>query len=259
MSVGDLDDCDLRRTGILVTRPAHQAAGLCELIESHNGVALRFPGLEILPPPDPAPAAAVLREPMDLLIFVSPNAVTQGLRLLAEALPSRPVVGAVGKATAHALEAAGWRVDLLPEHQFDSEGLLALPELRRISGKRVVIVRGEGGRPLLGDTLRERGADLVYAEVYRRVCPDADPSELLTAWDSEVGLVTATSNDILSNLWRIFGPAGRPRLKRTPLLVISERMQALAGELGFAHVLRADNPGDPVIFRRICDWLRSAA
>jgi uroporphyrinogen-III synthase len=170
-------------------------------------------------------------------------------------LPSQALLGAVGKATAAALTEAGYRVDLVPRRRFDSEGLLALPQLQQLAGSKVLIVRGEGGRALLGDSLRERGGDLVYAEVYRRSCPDVDPAPLLARWDREVDLVSATSNDILQNLRRILGAAGWPRLKHTPLLVIGERMIALAKEMGFETLLRADNPGDQVIFRRVCDWL----
>ncbi|MDJ0806242.1 MAG: uroporphyrinogen-III synthase [Gammaproteobacteria bacterium] len=254
-----MSDCDLRRAGILVTRPAHQAVGLCELIESCNGVALRLPALEILPPADQARASARLGETADIVIFVSPNAVRFGLPLLnAQRISAELTLGAVGKATALALKEQGYRVDLIPDRRFDSEGLLALPELQSVSGKRILVVRGEGGRPLLGDALRERGADLVYAEVYRRVCPHVDPTPLLERWERDVHLVTATSNDILLNLQRMIGEKGWPLLRRTPLLVISERMVELAESLGFATIVRAENAADRVILTRVCDWISHA-
>ncbi|MEN8179792.1 MAG: uroporphyrinogen-III synthase [Pseudomonadota bacterium] len=255
-----MPDCDLQRAGILVTRPAHQAAGLCSLIESHNGVALRFPALEILPPEDEGTPTSILREASGLMIFVSPNAVTYGLQLLGgKAFLAKLTLGAVGKATAKALEEAGYGVDLLPSGQFDSEGLLALPELQQVAGEKIVVVRGVGGRALLGDRLRERGADLVYAEVYRRACPDVAPSPLLDRWDMEVSLVTATSNDILANLKRILGPKGWPQLKQTPLLVISERMLEMAEKMGFETILRANNAGNQVILGRVCHWIKQHA
>ncbi len=116
---------------------------------------------------------AILQEPADLYVFISPNAVTFAGRLLeGHSLPDGARLAAVGSGTAQALQQAGFKVDLLPDARFDSEGLLALPELSRLAGRRVVIVRGEGGRPLLGDELRARGADVVYAEVYRRSRPE---------------------------------------------------------------------------------------
>ncbi len=249
-------DCDLLGAGILVTRPAHQAEELCALIESLNGVALRFPAMQIQPPADEVTPGALLLGASGMMIFISPNAVNYGLQLLqGKRLSARLMLGAVGKATAQALHEAGYRVDLLPVERFDTEGLLALPELQRISGENIVIVRGEGGRPLLGDSLRERGAEVVYAEVYRRVCPDVDPSSLLRRWQRDVTLVITTSNDILLNLKKILGDKGWPQLRRTPLLVISERMVEMAEKMGFETILRADNAANPIVLECACDWL----
>ena len=250
-----MPDCDLRGTGILVTRPTHQAAGLSALIESHQGRAVAFPGLEILPAKDPVLAKSNLQADVDFLIFVSPNAVVYGLQLLSGGLPNRPSLGAVGKGTAMALQKAGYTVDLMPAERFDSEGLLALPELQQVKGRKVVIVRGEGGRPLLADKLRGRGAEVFYAEVYRRACPSIDPGPLLAHWERDVQLVTTTSIDVLLNLLHILGRRGRPILRQTPLLVISRRMLEKAEELGFQSILRAQGAGDEAILARLCEWV----
>lgn len=250
-----LRDCNLNGAGILVTRPAHQAAGLCALIESHHGVAVRFPALEIQPPADEVRAGTILQEAAGIVIFVSPNAVVYALKLLrGESLSPRLMLGAVGKGTARVLREAGYRIDLLPTEQYDSEGLLALPELQQVSDKEIVIVRGVGGRPLLGNELKERGADVVYAEVYRRACPVVDPKPILDRWDRDLDLVIATSNEILLNLQRLLGQRGWPLLKQTPLLVISKRMAAQAEGLGFETILLAKNASNPDILERICDW-----
>jgi uroporphyrinogen-III synthase len=239
----------------LVTRPTHQAAGLSSLIEAHQGRAVAFPALDILPAQDPAHAKSNLQAEVDILIFVSPNAVAYGLQLLNGDLPSRIRLGAVGKGTAMALQKAGYAVDLLPAERFDSEGLLALPELQHVKDRRVVIVRGEGGRPLLADRLRERGAEVDYAEVYTRARPTMDPGPLLAHWERDVQLVTTTSIDVLINLQQILGRRGWPLLRQTPLLVISQRMQEMAEELGFQNILRAQSAGDEAILARLCEWM----
>ncbi len=249
--------CDLAGTGVLVTRPEHQAAGLCRLIEAHGGRAIRFPALEITEPGDPAGVARLLASigGFDMAIFISPNAVTHGLPLLPEGcLPSTIRIAAVGRGTARALADAGQSVDIFPEARYDSEALLALPAMGSVAGRRILIFRGEGGRTLLGETLTARGADVVYAEVYRRRCPRVDAGPLVARWCSEVDLVTATSNDILENLFSILGESGARLLRDNPLLVISERMAARARALGCRRLLRAPRADDPAILKAICSW-----
>jgi uroporphyrinogen-III synthase len=212
--------------------------------------------MEIGPPADPARATELLQEPADLFIFISPNAVNFARRLLGNAgWPKETLLAAVGKGTARALREAGYQVDLQPEAHFDSEGLLALPALSEMSGKRVIIVRGEGGRALLGDQLSARGAQVSYAEVYRRLRPETDPSSLLANWAAQVDLVTATSGEVLANLVAILGRTGWPLLRQSPLLVISERMQQQAKDLGFSTTLLAGNASNEAIVQRLCRWV----
>jgi MFS superfamily sulfate permease-like transporter len=78
----------------------------------------------------------------------------------------------------------------------DSEALLALPQLEQVAGKRIAIFRGVGGRTLLADTLRSRGATVDYVECYRRRRPDADAGPLLQRW-ADVSAVTIASAETL--------------------------------------------------------------
>src|SRR5207237_459615 len=69
-----------------------------------------------------------------------------------------------------------------PQMGADSEAVLAAPELQQVAGKRVLIIRGDDGRPVLGESLTARGAKVEYAECYRRVRPNVDATPLLAAW-----------------------------------------------------------------------------
>jgi uroporphyrinogen-III synthase len=251
-------NCDLSGAGILVTRAAHQAGPLCDLIRTHHGRPLRFPAIEITGPKDPKLAEKLLGAvgDFDMVLFISPNAVSRSVRLLpVGGIPPDVKIAAVGRGTANCLAEAGISVDLIPEGRFDSEALLDSPALRAPEGKRFLIVRGEGGRALLGDTLSERGATVSYAEVYRRRCPTGDVSQLLQTWNRDVDLVTATSGEILENLFHLLGPEGTGRLRRTPLVVISERMRGRAGELGCRKVGVARRADDLAVFEAICGML----
>ncbi|MEA1049661.1 uroporphyrinogen-III synthase [Lamprobacter modestohalophilus] len=265
--------CPLNGRGVLVTRPAAQAEHLCQLIREAGGEPIAFPTLEIRATESAERARQLLAEPWDLMLFVSRNAVEYGMKLSPAGLHSgpdsgpdsrpgsepdaseparRPLLGAVGRATAAALREHGLAPDLVPARGFDSEALLALPALTQVGGKRVLIVRGEGGRPLLGETLRERGAEVAFAEVYRRSLPDVDVSAELSAWRDRVGFITATSDEVLHNLLQLIGSANQAWLLSTPLVVISDRGGATAMQLGFRRVAVAEETSDEGLIDALC-------
>jgi uroporphyrinogen-III synthase len=248
--------CNLHGTGVLVTRPSGQAEALCELISQNGGRPIHFPALTIGPPEDRQLAKQKLQSihAYEIVIFISPNAVKYGLPLMEEAFPPGAKICAVGKGTARELINNGIRVDVSPEGPFDSESLLALPDLTEVAGLRIMICRGNGGRRLLGDTLLERGAGVDYVEVYTRKVACADPEPLISSWERDVGIVTATSCGILENLFSIFAEAGREKLCTTPLVVVSERIKARAEELGCSRVVVTTEASDQGLLSAICEW-----
>ena len=230
----------LQGKGIVITRPVHQAGALCRLIEAQGGRAIRYPTLAIFPLSDPRLPLALVEhlESYDMAIFVSANAVRWGMELILSRcyLPPSLKLVAIGRATAQALERYGTPASLIPESSFTSEALLALPEMQVVADQRIVIFRGEGGRNLLGMTLSERGAQVSYAEVYRRGKPAAPADELVQYWRrGEIQGVVVTSSESLENLFDMIGEIGRQWLCNTPLVVVSARTQQLALHLGVKH------------------------
>ena len=195
-----MTDNDLAGVGVLVTRPRRQAAELIEAISARGGSAIGFPVIEILPRDRHAVVsdADELHDP-DIAIFVSSNAVHHGLDFSASA---RTAV--VGPATAAALESTGRNVDIASADGYDSEHLLDQAALQEVSGKHVRIIRGVGGRELLADTLRDRGAVVDYLEVYERMAPNyaaEQIAELEQQWRAgAVNVVTVMSVESLANL-----------------------------------------------------------
>lgn len=228
----------LRGMCVLVTRPAHQAQALREMIEAQGGQVMLFPVLEIS-------ATVNVEELMDLVIhlddfdiaiFISGNAVVQGLSfvLARRSLPLHLQLATVGQRTARELEQFGLCADICPQDKFNSEALLELAEMQEVRDKNIVIFRGEGGREFLADTLRARGAHVEYANVYRRACPAGDSSVLVDALlHNKIDMITVTSNEGLSNLFDMAGSAGQAALLQVPLTTISQRIAALAVTLGF--------------------------
>jgi uroporphyrinogen-III synthase len=254
----------LQGVGVLVTRPAQQADSLCELIRQQGGTAIRFPVLAIRPPADPKNLRQVIDQlhEFDWAVFISANAVSRTLEHIPgkHGWPKSVRIAVIGKRSAEELKRFGLAADLFPQHEFNSEALLALPDMQEVGGQRMVIFRGNGGREMLADTLRKRGARVEYAEAYRRVRPNADSSELLQRWrQGLVNIVPVHSAESLRNLVEMLGKAGESLLTGTQLLVVSERMLALAEELGFRYPppLVAENATDKAVVDALLAWKQS--
>jgi uroporphyrinogen-III synthase len=250
----------LAGVGVLVTRPAAQADGLCKLIEGAGGVAHRFPVLEICAPRDPEPLRDIVDQldSYDCVVFVSANAVQRALDVLLEEhpWPGSVRIAVIGRRSAKELERYGLSADLCPDTRFDSEGLLALPALQAVNGQRFVIFRGDGGREYLAETLRQRGASVDYIEAYSRIRPDSDATPVLRQWQSgAIDVVVVNSAESLCNLWDMLDDVGQQLLKQTPVLLVSERMLPLIEQLGLtAPPLLAGNATDEAVVKALLDW-----
>ena len=236
----------LAGVSVLVTRPAHQAGPLVEKIEAAGGRAVIFPAVEIGDVEDDAALQAVLGRiaTYDLAIFVSANAVEKAYERMG-AFPEGLRCAAVGKATMRALEAHGIERVLIPETGFDSEGLLELSELKHVEGSRIVIFRGVGGRELLAEELRKRGAQVDYAECYRRIRPAHHP---VLAEDS-IQAVTATSGEIVVNLCAMT----EDWVRRKPIFLTHERIGEIARQCGFGQVVVAQG-GEAGLLDALMKW-----
>lgn len=226
---------------------------------------MRVPAITIAPPADTAAAAetAARLGDYDLAVFVSGNAAEAALKLIfaCGGWPPHVRTAVVGAATGAALERAGVRVDIHAPPPHDSEALLGSPDLHAVAGKRVIIFRGTGGRELLADTLRKRGAMVDYAEVYRRMPPSAPLAQALPpAARERIDVIVVTSNEGLDNLMLAAGDECKDWLLARPLVVIARRTAAHAAELGFGnsvHVAAAAT--DEALLDALIDWRSHAA
>lgn len=245
---------------VVVTRPAHQANNLCNLISDNGGQAIRFPVLEIVDPPNPLISEEIQSKlaTANLLIFISPNAVDYGMKAIeaAGANPAAVKIAAVGQGTAKRLAALNQNVDVFPTDTFNSEALLAMPEMQTVAGQQVVIFRGVGGREHLADSLRQRGANVEYIECYQRVRPNTVSSELseLLAKES-VDAVVVTSNEGLQNLYDMLSADDHRYLLNVQLFVVSERARELAQTLGFSKpAIIVSKASDQGIISSLLEW-----
>lgn len=238
--------------GIVVTRPRELAGGLAARVERAGGVAWIFPAIDIQPPSDAGAADRALARigDFDFAIFVSPTAaqkaVARGLRL-----PRTVRAFALGAGTRAELARAGIEAQA-PGTRADSESLLQSPELEALGGKRVLLVCGEGGRELLGETLTSRGASVARAELYRRAPPVADPAPVLAAWAAgAIHAVTVTSAEGIANLLSTLGSAGAARLCEVPVFVPHPRVAEAARRQGVREAVVAGPSDDEMLARLV--------
>jgi uroporphyrinogen-III synthase len=221
---------------VLNTRPAAQAAALSAALRAQGWRVDELPLLTITPRSLTAAERRLLLEldRYSAVFFVSANAVRLGLAAVADYWPQWPhclPAYVVGAGSASAL-----RDTAITVHQpvrANSEGLLALPDLQAVSGQRFLIFRGEGGRELLLDTLRARGARVDLLILYRRELPP-DAAQRWAAL-SAPQVVILTSPDALRHWQQVAATVATQPV----WLVVSPRMRALAEAAG-AHVIEAD-------------------
>ena len=239
--------------GIVVTRPARQAAGFARTLATLGATPIVFPAIVILPPDD-RPALERIHARLaqyDLAFFVSANAVEYGAPDPAR-WPARLVAFAPGPGTAQALAAVGIDDVRVPAARFDSEGLLELPELCDVAGRRAVLFRGEGGRDQLASTLRARGATVDEVACYRRAPPSGAQGLAEALREGRVDAVTLTSSEGVDNLWRLLDEEGRTMLARVPSFAPHERIAAHAKTLGLRAVATAG--GDAGLVAGLLEW-----
>ncbi len=234
---------------VLVTRPDTRQQELQQAIEAAGGRCVAFPLLAIEPVSEQSARDKLRRQvenldQFDLLIFISTNAAAFGGELIDSYWPQFPVgvaVLAVGPTTAEAVRDRLACEVSSSENGMASEDLLELPALKNVEGKKIALFRGVGGRELLATTLRERGAQVDYFEVYRRITVDYPNEALVNEIEAAgVNVITAFSGESLNRLLELARePAQRSTLLALSLIVPSQRVADMATAEGFTSVYNA--------------------
>ena len=240
---------------VLVTRPAHQAGRFNELLLAAGAQPELFPVMAIeAVPVAPDSLLQINHAAYDWVIFISANAVEASLKLLNNhACLEKMKIGAIGKQTAAVLGKYGLTKIVAPEHGFTSEDFLALNALQDLHHQRVLIVRGDAGRELLADTLRQRGAQVVYANVYQRYSIGSGVKLKQLNAEQLLDIICITSSEILQNLLQLLDT--ETWIYQLPLVVGSERIAAYAQHLGFNNrIIVATSPADNAMLAALIQW-----
>ena len=247
--------------GIAITRPVDQAKKLAALIAQRGGTSILFPMIEITPLNDYSQFDAVISaiKSYDWAIFISSNAVQNSMpRLLNIGIALNENLqtlkfAAIGPVTAKELNAFGVNNVLIPQGHFDSESLLLLPEMQNVKSKKILIVRGIGGRDVLAESLKARGAQVDFAECYQRINPQTN-CDLLAQLFNEKKLhgIVVTSSEAMRHLLDLAGNADW--LNNVTLFVNHARIAELPKQLGLKVVV-ANAAGDESMLSKLIERL----
>ena len=237
---------------VIITRPRAQADGLAQLLAAAGREAVLLPLLDIAPIDDPAPLLAALSGLGDyaMVAFVSPNAIDAAFAHI-DAWPAGLNIAVLGEGSRlalaqHGITGANATILSPPDSaRSDSEGLLASLDLSALNGKRVLIVRGDGGRELMADGLRKAGAQVTTVSAYRRSVPVLTPElgARLLALLARPHDWIITSSEALRGLLKLVegagGPAAVAKLQQQHLIVPHHRIADNAATLGFTHLTQS--------------------
>jgi uroporphyrinogen-III synthase len=238
---------------VVITRPWSQAQPLAARVAALGLPVEVLPLLEIAPLADPAPLQAVLARlaQFDLVAFVSPNAIDAAFAYIPQ-WPAGVAAAVVGEGSrlalaAHGVTPANARIHMPDDSApSDTEHLLAAMDLTALRGARVLIVRGESGRELMGDAFRAAGADVTAVPAYRRQVPpltDALARRLQALLAGPATWVITSSEALrgLLDLARRLPPQDPQydyvaKLQQQELIVPHARIAETATALGFHHI-----------------------
>ncbi|MFT6791055.1 MAG: uroporphyrinogen-III synthase [Cellvibrionaceae bacterium] len=261
---------DLSGLHLLLTRPESQAKSSMLNFASAGAGITCHPFLIIAPLQEGAEVQAAKSclaklDEYQKIIFVSQNAVRYGIEWIDYSWPQLPIglkFFAIGKTTADQLQKLLSHLDASvrsPCQAMNSEDLLTLPALQSISGEKILIARGRGGRTHLAEGLRALGASVDYCELYQRQIPDTVDVEKLQKFrrSSETSIAIVLSGETLFNMRALlikWSPEYWRWLKTQVLVVPGQRVAKLALQQNFQVVLVAKSATEDNITGAINDW-----
>jgi len=222
---------------LLITRFAPHAQELVDALAEVGCFSIAQPLLTVVGLNDPKTLDTFLSEHYDAVIAVSGNAVKYAEYNILDAWPKAQYF-AVGESTRDKLALACQQQVTCPLFRFDSEGLLALDALQNVDGKRILILRGKGGRNLLENTLVERGAEVDFFQTYKRVKLDLDGTDLVNFWQqASINGAIISSVEILNQLFVLVPKEYTSWLCMLTFYVPSQRVANQARLLGVENII----------------------
>lgn len=244
------------RANVLVTRPSHQSAVLCQQLKAAQLQPICFPTIEITPAVISQQQLEQLQScgDVDYIIFISSNAAWQADALLKQQWPALKSIVAIGPKTAETLTKLALQPQIIAEKPFTSERLLErFPN--QLHGYSCLIISGEGGRTHLTDELQQRGMTINRIDVYKRNKPNNAVNELT----ENLQYITVTSQLALENLFAMLPNRTKELKQNSTFVVFSQRIADFAKTLDCQHILVCSEASDQGLVTAIVNSTRRSS
>ena len=213
-------------------------------MEAFGAKTINFPTLEIEAiNAEETKALCQQLNDFDIAIFSSANAAHRCHEYWPSPFPISTVI-AIGPGTQKTIEQYQITHSIMPQ-EYNSEGILALPELKDVQDKKIILFCGKDPHPSLKETLSQQGANVALCECYQRLCPKPKTESLMLLQTHNFDGIISTSKESLKNLESLL--KNNVDIKKTPLIVISPGMEHLAKTQGWKHVVVAPNASNEAI------------
>jgi uroporphyrinogen III methyltransferase / synthase len=231
---------------VLVTRARSQASDMVERLTALGAECVEFPAIRVVKAVDDSALDAAIDQisAYNWLIFTSVNGVDFFFkRLYEKGKDSRALGGiktaAIGPATEMRLLSFGVKSDIVPD-SYKAEDLIEAFKPQPMAGKRVLLPRASGARPVLPEALTQMGACVNEIPVYNTVSEDGQSEQMLDLLQSrKIDVITFTSSSTVTNLKTLI-PADRfeDLVKNVTIAAIGPITAATARENGFpVHII----------------------
>lgn len=230
---------------VLLTRPQQNNKALSQLLTEHGIDSVCCPLITVHQIVDDGLTDKLVH--CDVVIAVSANAV-RSASLQVKGWPKCQYI-AVGKATQAEFQRHG--IDAMAPEDHRTEGMLLLPHLAHPKGKKIVILRGNGGRETLAQQLQSKGGLVTYSELYRRE-QLSFPKNIVAQWQQQsITTIVVTSAEILQKLIALVNDGYQSWLAQVVIVVPSERVAEVAKQLGVVHIEIANGADNLAILNKL--------
>ena len=161
---------------------------------------------------------------------------------------SHPPILAVGDATAAKIKSLLPEAHVFTPEQHTSEGILAMHQLNEANCNDIVIIKGEGGRDTLQNTLRLQGKQVYPFCVYKRVAL-AQPFYTNNWQIDDVSGIIATSENMAMQLIA----SHSDHILTLPWVTVSERIASTLRKRGIENVAVCEQATDQALIAWIKD------